>query len=130
MDSVKGLNFGNANRTSLIFVDSAGTPGTVTVTGPVTLAANTTTTLNFNGANNVADLLDVHNGALTLNGTLSLRSLDGKKPTQPFDFLDDSGQPMINGAFTSIKDDAGGMNDTGQVVKPNGQLWQYQVTIK
>jgi hypothetical protein len=124
-----GLTFSGSNPASLTFVDStAGTPGTVTVQGPVTLAANTTTTLNFNGTNNTADLLDVQNGALKLNGTLSL--VGRVKPTQPLNFLDDSGPaPSITGAFTTIKDSLNG-NDTGQVVQNNPQLDYYQVTFK
>ena len=44
----QGLNFGNDNFTYLNIVDAANqTPGTVTVQGPVNMAANTTTTMNF-----------------------------------------------------------------------------------
>jgi hypothetical protein len=126
-----GLIFGNTNLTSLTLVDlNSGTPGTVTVQGPVTLAANTTTTENFNGTNNTADLLDVHNGTLTLAGTLKLLSGRSGKPTQPLNFLDDSGNtPAIAGGFASITDDVHG-TDTGQVVPNNPYLDYYQVTIK
>jgi hypothetical protein len=124
-----GLTFSGANAANLTFVDStAGTPGTITVQGPVTLAANTTTTMNFNGTNNTADLLDVQNGALKLNGTLSLKG--NVKPTAPLNFLDDSGpSPSITGAFTTITDTVND-KDTGQVVVNNPQLEYYQVTIK
>jgi len=124
-----GLNFGNANATSLTFVDAGVTPGTVTVQGPVTLAANTTTTLNFTGGSNTADLLDVKNGTLTLNGTLKLNSTDNKKPTAALNFLDDSGfGPSIAGNFTSITDSLNG-TDVGAKVTNNPQLIYYQVTI-
>jgi hypothetical protein len=50
LDSGLGLNFGNVNPTFLTVVDSTpGRTGTVTVQGPVQLADNTTTTLNYKG---------------------------------------------------------------------------------
>ncbi len=122
-----GLVFGDSN-TFLTVVDSTpGTPGTVTIQGFVNLAPNTTTTLNFSGANNTADLLDVKNGFLTLNGSLNLR---GKvKPTSPLNFFDSSGSAAaIVGAFTSITDNLGG-TDTGQIVTNNPQLKYFQVTF-
>jgi hypothetical protein len=108
-----------------------GTPGQVTIQGPVTLPANTTTTLNFNGVNNTADLLDVKNGTLTLNGILKLLSNDRvTKPTQALNFLDDSGAaPVIAGAFTSITGNIPMAAYAGQVVVNNPQLKYYQVTI-
>lgn len=127
-----GLVFGNSNPTTLALLDATGsTPGTVTVQGPVTLAQNTTTRLNFSGANNAADLLSVHNGALTLNGGLSLHGYNGAKPTVALTFLNDlGGTPSILGAFASIRDDVGG-TDTGQVVNnPLTGALEYQVTIR
>jgi hypothetical protein len=126
-----GLTFSGTNAASLTFVDSTpGTPGTITVQGPVTLAANTTTTMNCNGANNTADLLDVQNGALKLNGSLSL-VVTGGMPSAPLNFLDDAGaSPSITGAFTTIKDSRNDQNDTGQIVTNNPQLKYYQVTFK
>lgn len=125
-----GLIFGNFARTFLIIVDATpGTPGTVTIKGPVTLGQLTTTTMNFVGATNTADLLDVRNGALTLNGTLSLFSFDGAKPTRALVFFDDANPgASINGNFTSIMDNAGGKNDTGMAL-PGGPGWIYDVTI-
>ena len=55
--------------------------GTVTVQGDVKLGLNTVTTMNFSGGNNTADVLDVYNGILTLNGSLRLHSNDSQKPT-------------------------------------------------
>jgi hypothetical protein len=124
-----GLNFGNANATNLTLTDSTmGTPGQVTVQGPVTLAANTTTTMNFTGGNNVPDMLDVKNGTLTLAGTLQLQSTDDNPPTQPLDFLDDSGaQPIIAGSFASIKDNFNNRY-TGAWVGINPELTVLRVT--
>jgi hypothetical protein len=125
-----GLIFGNSYPTFLKLVDSGTSNGTVTVQGPVTLAQNTTTTASFIGSRNTADLLDVHNGTLTLAGKLSLTSTDRQKPTNPLNFLDDSGDsPTINGNFASISDNIDG-NDTGQIVPNNPYLVDYQVTIK
>ncbi len=128
-----GLNFGNAVATKLTFVDlwaPMGVPGTVTVQGPVTLAAKTTTTLNYNGGNNTADLLDVKNGALTLAGTLKLMSNGSGKPTQPLNFLDDSGAaPAMVGAFASITGDIVGAMYASRKVVQNGQPTYYEVTI-
>lgn len=127
-----GLIFGNANATYLIIDDNpTGGPGTVTVKGPVTLAAKTTTTMSFTGGSNQADLLDVQNGALTLNGKLSLHGIGGRMPTAPLNFFDDSGAtPAITDLGIVITDDAGGKNDTGRVVTQNANLKYYQVTIK
>src|SRR5207245_8583216 len=68
-----GLIFYNDSNptlsTTLRINDSTfGTPGDVKITGPVTLASRTETNLHFDGATNTADVLDVRNGALTLNG--------------------------------------------------------------
>ncbi len=118
-----GLTFANANPTALTFTDKTpGTPGTVQVTGPVTLAANTTTTMNFTGAMNTADQLSVVGGALTLAGKLRLKSggMMGK-PTKPLNVFQNA---AIAGNFASITDDVNG-TDTGAVV---GNF--YQVTIK
>jgi hypothetical protein len=128
-----GLNFTDDNNTSLMIVDSTvGTPGQVTVQGPLSLGAKTTTTLNFSIANNRADLLDVKNGALTLNGTLRL--LGDQRPVNAttFNFLDDSGAtPSINGAFAPpITGNVAGAMYTGQPVTNNPQLIYYQVTIQ
>jgi hypothetical protein len=128
-----GLNFGNANNTKLTVVDSlAGTPGDVKVVGPVTLAANTTTTLNFNGSNNTADVFDVRNGALTLNGTLKLLSNDGRTlPTAPLTFFDDiAGAADILGDFSSITNNINRNIDTGQIVVLDPTEWDYQVTVQ
>jgi hypothetical protein len=129
-----GLDFGNTNNTFLTITDSTvGTPGEVIIQGSVTLAQKTTTTLNFTGGNNTADLLEVSNGYLQLNGTLMLNSIDGQKPNQPLNFLADSwATPAIDGNFSLITDSFRGMNDTGAVVgvlnDPN--LLYYQVTIQ
>jgi hypothetical protein len=98
-----GLIFGNANNTFFEILDStAGQPGGVNITGPVTLAANTRLTMNYSGANNTADLLFVR-GLLTLNGTLVLNSVENppQKPTAALDFLGDS-VGAINGTFASF----------------------------
>lgn len=126
-----GLDFGNANATKLTIVDNtAGTPGTITVQGPVTLAANTTTRMNYNGTNNTADLLDVKNGVLTLAGTLFLKSSDGQtKLTQARNFFDDSGTGAdIAGAFATITGDLTATY-AGQVITNNPQLKYYQITM-
>jgi len=128
-----GLIFSNNNPTTFNIADAvSGTPGTVTVKGPVTLAGNTTTTMSYTGApTNTADLLDVQNGTLTLAGTLSLTSTNGVPPTVPLNFFDDiGGSPAINGAFARIVDSTGAMNSTGKVVTQNANLLYYQITIK
>jgi hypothetical protein len=126
-----GLIFGNANSTKLTLLDSTpGTPGQVTVQGPVTLAANTTTTLNFVGNSTSADLLDVKNGTLTLRGALKLLSTNGNKPSGPINVFDDSGlTPTITDLGIVVTDNAGGNNDSGLVVQNNPQLFYFQVTI-
>jgi hypothetical protein len=124
----EGLIFGNSNPTNLTIVDNkAGTPGTVSIQGPVTLAAKTTTTMNFaGGAVNAADQLSV-SGKLTLNGTLSLKG--DKKPTKPLNFFEDTAAtPTIAGNFALIEDNVNG-TDTGQVVNAP-PVEYYQVTIK
>jgi hypothetical protein len=125
------LTFGNLNATFLNIVDQfPGMTGQVTVGLAVNLAANTTTTMNFMGGINKADLLDVHNGTLTLAGNLSLVSSNGLKATQPLNFLDDSGfTPNMTGNFASITDSLNG-TDTGEQVANNPQLIYYQVTMK
>jgi hypothetical protein len=124
-----GLNFGNANPTFLKIVDStAGSPEQVTVQGGVTLAQNTVTTMNFSGANNTADLLNVEDGQLTLAGTLML--LGDKNPKQSFDFFAMVGNnPLILGNFTGITDNVGG-NDTGQFFFDPPSVDYYQVKIQ
>jgi hypothetical protein len=77
-----GPTFTTAYATHLTIVDVANTQGTVTVQGAVPLAAATTTTMNYKGRANTADVLDVRKGSLSLNGSLYLVSLDGSKPTQ------------------------------------------------
>jgi hypothetical protein len=124
-----GLFFSATNNTALTIVDSGMTPGTVTVQGPVTLATNTTTTMNYMGGNNTSDVLDVQNGTLTLNGFLTLNSSDRKKPTQALIFFDDRGNgAAINGAFTAINGNLTGTY-TGKAVTVNGGYITYQVTI-
>jgi hypothetical protein len=127
-----GLVFGNFQATTLAIADMGTTTGKVTIQGPVTMAAQTTTNLNYNGGTNQADLLDVKNGVLTLAGTLKLFSLDGNKPTVPLVFLDDSGPgAAINGAFATINGSLPPpVTYTGQVVNVNATLVNYQVTIK
>jgi hypothetical protein len=109
-----------------------GTPGTVTIQGPVTLAANTTTTLNFSGANNTGDLLDVVNGGLTLAGTLNLISTDNppQKATQPIEFFFAEGtNPTITGSFTSIRDNVNNNLDSGQIFTfQNGEAFEVTFT--
>jgi hypothetical protein len=124
-----GLIFGNLADTSLNFVD-LNTPGTVAVVGPVTLAANTTTTMNFKAtAPSSADLLDVRQGTLTLAGDLVL--LGDQKPKNPLNFLDSSDiGAQIAGGFATITDDVGGKKDTGAILTVNQQLVYYQVTIQ
>jgi hypothetical protein len=119
---------------SLAVVDSTpGTPGTVTVQGPVTLSAFTKTTLNFTGGNNTSDLLDVQNGALKLNGTLILSSVDGNKPTRALNVFDDKsplGVPSMTGSFIAISDNVNPLgNDAGKVVTNNPQLLYFQVSF-
>ena len=128
-----GLYFGSGLPTFLTIVDSTfGTPGTVTVQGPVTLAAQTTTTLNYKGSNNTADLLDVKNGILTVAGTLKLKSNGSGKPTVALNFLDDSGNgASIVGTFQSITGDiAPPVTYSGAIVYVNPVLYYYEVTIQ
>jgi hypothetical protein len=126
-----GLIFGNANQTALTIVDSTrGTPGTVTIQGPVTLAANTTTTENFAGGGNTADLIDVQNGTLTLNGTLNLISGNGRRPLQALNFLDDQGGvPTIAANFTTIDVLDIPAAVIANAIINNGGVLNYQVTI-
>ncbi len=104
----EGLTFGNGNPTAMTFVDmTRGTPGTVEVQGPVSLAANTTTTMNFNGTNSTADQMSVSGGALTVAGSLKLNG--NQKPAEALPFFTDTGAtPTINGAWASIADNLGG----------------------
>jgi hypothetical protein len=128
-----GLNFGNDNNTFLTIVDSTpGTPGTVSITGTVTLAAKTTTTLNYNGTTNKADLLDIgFNGPFTLNGTLNLQSGGTGKPTGPLDFLAVDGDlPVFAGAFTSIIGDIAGAQYTSRVDGSHTGTDYFEVTIQ
>jgi hypothetical protein len=121
-----GLVFGNNNNTNLTIADSG--PLTVTIQGAVTLGAKTTTKLNFNGTNNTADLLDVRGGVLTLNGTLSLNSLDGVKLTAARNFFDDAGTGAnIAGAFAAPIMDQLNNRYTGTTVQNNNQLYYFQV---
>lgn len=132
-----GLNFGNDAPTNLTFVAFAGTtPGTVTVHGAVTLAANTTTTLNYTGADattgdpDATDLLDVQGGVLTLAGSLYLNSLNSTMLSEPGVFFDDNfATAAINGAFAPITDSTKSV-DTGKPKKVNNQTWLYLVTMK
>lgn len=128
-----GLTFGGTAITSLVFVDSTlGTPGTVTVQGPVTLGI-TKTMMNFTGGNNTADRLDDTKGALTVGGFLNLTSRDRKLPTQALNFFDDSGPagtPAIDGGFAAINDNINPPGtDTGAVVKNNAQLLYFAVSF-
>jgi hypothetical protein len=129
-----GLIFDNAAPTFLTMLHAQGTPGLVTVQGPVTLAANTTTTMNFTGGNNTVDTLDVKNGRLTLAGTLKLQSTDQIRLTAARNFFQDDGNGVIGadiqGGFASITDDLSPMNTyTGQVVTNNPQLKYYQIQL-
>jgi hypothetical protein len=125
-----GLVFANVNNTNLTIVDAGAGTGTVTIQGPVTMAAKTTTTLNCFGGNNTADLLDVQKGPLTLAGTLKLNIVDSIRPAQALTFFDDTGgTPVLGGAFATFTDTLGDKNDTGQVGNgANGLI--YQVTFK
>ena len=125
-----GLIFGNAGATALNIEDATpGTPGTVTVQGPVTLSATTTTTMNFDGANNTADRLDVQNGALTLGGGLSLKGFNGQKPTQALTFFDDAGNAQsIIGTFNGVMDNVMGKDKIRILLGQNPEL--VQVTIQ
>jgi hypothetical protein len=125
-DELEGAGLFFNATTALTIVDSGngiGNQGTFSVQGSVTLGANTTTTLNYTGATNTADLLDVRNGTLTLGGTLNLLSKDLKPPTQALNFLDDFGQnPVMNGAFAFITGNlGGGVTYTGQDKQNNAQ---------
>jgi hypothetical protein len=130
-----GLIFGSDDSgQTLAIVDSTpGTSGTVTIQGPVTLSYNTTTTMNFTGGNNTADLIDVKNGALTVAGRLVLNATDRTIPTKPLNFLDDSnplGVPSLTGSFSSITDNVNLLGtDSGAMVPNNAQLLYYQVTF-
>ena len=84
-----GLYFNNTHPTTLQ-IDGPGS-GSVVVQGLVTLAANTTTTMNYVGSQNTAGVLNVSNGTLKLAGKLSLTTIDGKQPTQALTFLEDTG---------------------------------------
>jgi hypothetical protein len=129
-----GLNFAivQGSTTALTIVDATpGTPGAVSVKGGVKLVANTTTTLNYDGANNKADLLDVASGQLQLAGTLNLLSNGSGKPNIAggLTFLDDSDpNPVINGVFGSFTGDIPGAAYAIQVVPVNGKM-VYKVTI-
>jgi hypothetical protein len=126
-----GLVFGNTNNTSLTIVDqTAGTPGNVTVQGPVTLAANTTVEMNFNGTAGTVDTLSVQNGVLALNNSkLSLNSSDkATKLGALSTMFYDTGTPAdITGGFASIVDDIGNNYTTQKKVKVNNQSYYYQV---
>jgi len=121
-----GVQFGGDSATNLTVVDSvAGMQGTVAIGGDLWLGSLTTTTLNFNGATNTADLLDVR-GELVLAGTLQLNG--NQKPTQALYFLDSSGGNADISGSIRIQDNVGG-TDTGTTVNFNAQLIYYQVTI-
>jgi hypothetical protein len=122
-----GLIFGSDNFTYLTVVDVLGGPGTVTVQGPVTMAAKTITTMNYQGGNNAGDTLDVRGGTLTLAGTLNLLSSDSKPLTQPVIFFDDAGVGAnMVGAFASITDSLFSAYK-GNLKQNNANLWVYQV---
>jgi hypothetical protein len=128
-----GLIFGNANTTNLDISDTtANTPGIVDVGGPVTLAANTTVTMNFSGANNTADLLNVNGGALSLNGTLVLNSLDQQLPTGALNFFADSGTaPSLTGVFASMRNNVEqNSNYIYWVDQSNPNLFTWEVVIQ
>jgi hypothetical protein len=125
-----GINFGNVANTNLTIVDG-GTPGFISVQGPVTLAANSTTTMSFLGATNAPDQLIVQNGALTLNGTLNMHSIDGAKPNPSVAlnfFQDTAAVASIIDSGLKFMDDVNG-TDKGTVFKQNVNQWYYQVKI-
>jgi hypothetical protein len=125
------LIFGNANNTALTLVDQTnGTPGTATVQGPVTLAANTTVTMNFNGTAGTTDALNVQNGVLALNNSkLILKAApDGVKLGAVSTLFNDMGTPAdITGAFASIVDTLRNNYTTQTKVKVNNQFYYNQV---
>jgi hypothetical protein len=127
-----GLVFGNARNTALTITESAGTPGEVGIGGSVTLAANTTLTMSFSGANSTADLLNVQGGALSLNGTLVLNSIDNP-PQLPGGtlhcFTDSGASPSLVGVFVSIRNNVRPASylywvDQGN---PNAYYWELAI---
>jgi hypothetical protein len=127
-----GLIFGDINDTFFTIVDSApGLAGNLTVLGSVTLGQLTTSTMNFNGGDNTADFLDVHDGTLTLNGTLRLLSSDGMKPSENLTFFSSSGEvsASILGGFETIMDNVGGTH-TSYVEMIDPYLYYFKVLIE
>jgi hypothetical protein len=126
-----GLVFGPGNVQLLIVDVVSGNPGTITVQGPVTLSATTTTTMNFSVANGAADRLDVQKGVLKLSGNLILKG--DKKPGAALTFFDAFGKNSITGGFGKITDNVGGTNDTGQIIEFQNSSGQteddYNVTV-
>jgi hypothetical protein len=129
-DELDGLGLFFSGTTALKIVDATpGTPGTVTVQGPITLAQGTTTTVNYNGGTNKSDRLDDKNGLFTLNGTLEMLGGTTGAPNVPLNFLDDTGSVgLFAGNFTTWIGDLTGATYAGNVVPVNGVL-MYQVTI-
>jgi hypothetical protein len=129
----EALIFGNAGNTIFQIEDSNfGTPGQVNVGGPVTMSANTTVKMNFLGATNKADLLNVSLGDLKLKGTLDLTSRDNQPqlPTAALIFFADSGPtPSITDNFTLIKDNALGTSYTRWVDDTNPNVYYWNVLI-
>ena len=78
------------------------------------------------GGNNAADLLDVQGGLLTLQGTLTLNSADGLKPTAPLNFLDDSGN--IANVFGTITGNIAGAQYAWALVGTGPTFFQVTIT--
>src|SRR5688500_1640685 len=120
------LVFGNDEATKLILKDSLlGHQGTVSIIGDVTLAANTTTKMNFDN-DGTTDLLDVQ-GTLTLAGDLELTGDAAPAAGTSFDFFDSFGDnPQILGAFGDIEDNFGN-TPTGAVVNNGPNMKRFRV---
>ncbi|MBY0230573.1 MAG: hypothetical protein K2W96_14910 [Gemmataceae bacterium] len=123
------LLFGNALNTFFKLVDTtAGTPGTVSVVGSVTLGTNTRTEMSFNTTTGTADLLRVQNGTLKLAGTLVLTGNANPAAGTTLDLFDVlSNPPDIQGGFNLITDNFGN-NPTGSVVVVNPQQKKFRIT--
>jgi hypothetical protein len=131
-----GLTFGADDPTTFIVGGRTGN-GVFRVGGSVTLSGNTITKLSFSGTNNTADMLNVQ-GVLTLNGTLSLQSVDFP-PQAPSNWLiffqaTSTAEAPITGQFGTI-DVVNLQNFTyqsGVGVLDNGilQTWYFAVLIQ
>jgi hypothetical protein len=125
-----GLVFGDTNETILTILDSTtGTHGSIIINGNVTLGEQTTTKMNFTGGNNTSNLLSVHDGSLTVNGTLELLSEDALVPTQTLTFFSSDGQgSSIAGLFDQLTSSVGTIIiGYDEMIDPT--LYYYRVII-